>query len=180
MAIKDAHGGAPWYDWPAELRRREREYVWLWRDAVAAYQIRPVPVLPPVARSAPACPRDRASSSSATCRSSSPRTPPTCGPTPASICSTRPPAERRGRRAARLFQQDRPALGQPALRLGRDAQDRVRVVGRPPAGDAGAGRRGSPRPLPRVPGRVAGAGRRGDGRSSASGCRARPRTSSPA
>jgi len=23
MAIKDAHGGAPWFDWPAELRRRD-------------------------------------------------------------------------------------------------------------------------------------------------------------
>ena len=118
--------------------------------------------------SGPACastPAQPGSGSSATCPSSSPPTRPTCGPTrDLFLLDEDRPAEGRGRACRRTTSPDRAAVGQPALRLGGDEAGRVRLVGRPDAGDAGAGGPGAARPLPRVRGRLAGAGRRADGR----------------
>jgi 4-alpha-glucanotransferase len=74
-------------------------------------------------RSSEACRRTRNPSSWATCRSTSRTTPPTCGPTASYFkLKTSVALARAGRRAARLLQRHRAALGQPDLRLGRPAQ----------------------------------------------------------
>ena len=80
----------------------------------------------------------------------------------------RGPADGGGRRAARLLQPDRPALGQPALRLGGDGARGLRLVGRAPARLPAPDRPGAHRPLPRLRGLLGGAGRRRDRRSAAS------------
>src|SRR5207249_887633 len=57
-----------------------------------------------------------------------------------------------GRRAPRLFQRHRPALGKPALPLGRDGAHRLRVVDRPLPLRALPRGHGAPRPFPRLRG----------------------------
>ena len=124
MALKQAHGGKPWNAWEPELcapgtlrPSRSRPPGWLmrWRSSSSSStsSSRQWTALKQLRE------RARASRSSATCRSSSATTARTCGPTP--ICSTSMPRASRGgrRRAARLLQRDRPAVGQPALPLGR-------------------------------------------------------------
>ena len=115
-----------------------------------------------------ACTLDRA-----TCRSSSRITRPTSGPTRALFqLDTRAQPDRGGRRAARLLQRHRPALGQPALRLGARMQSdgyawwvAAACAHRCELVDLGAHR-----PLPRLRGLLGGAGRRADARSRATGC----------
>ena len=86
---------------------------------------------PPVAGAAQLR-RGRGVRSSATCRSSSPTTAPTSGPTPSCSSSTRdgqPTA--RGRRAARLLQRPTGQLwGNPLYDWDGDARRRLRLVGR--------------------------------------------------
>ena len=67
----------------------------------------------------------------------------------------RGPADHRDRRAARLLRRGRPALEQPALRLGRDGRRRVRLVAAPDRPPAGAVRPRPHRPLPRLRGGLA-------------------------
>ena len=61
---------------------------------------------------------------------------------------------------AGLLRRGRPALEQPALRLGRDGRRRVRLVAAPDRPPARAVRPRPDRPLPRLRGRLARAGRR--------------------
>ena len=65
-----------------------------------------------------------------------------------------------GRGAARLLQRHRPALGQPALPLGRARAHRLRLVDRPHARQLRARGPRPARPLPRLRGLLGGAGRR--------------------
>ena len=71
----------------------------------------------------------------------------------------RRPADHGDRRAAGLLRRRRPALEQPALRLGRDGRRRVRLVAAPDRPPAGAVRPRPHRPLPRLRGGLARAGR---------------------
>ena len=57
------------------------------------------------------------------------------------------------------FSRDRPALGQSALRLGGPKQTQLRLVDRPSAGHAGAGRHGAARSFPRLRGVLGNPGR---------------------
>ena len=87
----------------------------------------------------------------------------------------RPPADRGVRGSAGLFQRDRPALGQPDLRLAPDGARGVRVVD--PALPRGARRlrRGARGPLPGIRGLLGGAGGRADGGARPVGAGAGPR-----
>ena len=87
-------------------------------------------------------------------------------------------AARRGRRAARLLQRDRPAVGQSALSVGSHEGRRLRVVDRALAHDARARRPRAPRSLPRLRRLLGGARRCDDRACTATGSAGRPATSS--
>ena len=95
--------------------------------------------------------RSDPSASWATLRSSSIMTAPTSGPIAIfSVSQGRFEPEAVCRCSARRFQRHRPALGQPALRLGRDEGARLRVVDPAPALGRSDLRLHPPRSLPRL------------------------------
>ena len=100
--------------------------------------LRPVPVLPPVGTPAPVRPRARASSSSATCRSSSPATRPTSGPTPQLfLLDERPPADASSPACRPTTSAGPASCGATRTTTGRRcAETGLRLVGRPARGDA--------------------------------------------
>ena len=117
---------------PAALERARKEHA----AGDRAREVRAVEVRRAVARAACILHGPAASGSSATCPSSSRTTAPTCGSTASSSSSTTtgvPHARRR--RAARLLQRDRPALGQSRSTAGHGSRrtgyawwiDRVRA-----------------------------------------------------
>ena len=172
MALKDAHGGgASGTPGTRTSSRGEPEALAARSPSArgarsAAVAVRPVPLLRAVGGRAR---RGRARGDPhrwATSRSSWPTTAPTSGPTPSS--STSPPTASPAFVAgvpARLLQRHRPALGQPALSLGRAGQrpatpwwiDRFRAV-------LSTGRHRAARPLPRLRGVLGGAREGGDRR----------------
>ena len=88
-------------------------------------------------------------------------------------------ADDRDRRTARLLRRGRAALGQPALRLGRDGRGRLRLVAPADRAATRAVRPRTDRPLPRLRGRVARAGRRSDRQGRVVGAGPRPRPARP-
>ena len=133
-AIRRSSGGLPWWEWPEELALRRPGALASWlashetRGAVRG--VLPVPLLLAVAGPARASARARR-------------------PHPGRPADLRRPRQRRGvgqpravpprrarpaaggrRRPAGLLQPDRPALGEPGLRLGGERSVRLGVVGR--------------------------------------------------
>ncbi len=173
MALKRANGGAAWSTWDRSLVNRDAEALeqarrelgrevrevafeqWLffeqWADVKRQARERGIRILGdipdlrrPGQRRRLGAPRDL---------------PPGC----------RRPAVAAGRRPARLLQRHRPAVGQPALPLGRAGPHRLRVVDRPVPRGARARGHGPARSLPGVRGVLGGAGGRGDGGRRAGG-----------
>ena len=153
-ALKSYFSGRPWTEWGPDLAFRDADALAAAdetlgeRDGLRA--VRPVPLLSPVGARSPggAAARHRRRGRHPDLRRARQRrrlgAP---GPLPARRDR---PAHGGRRRAARLLQRDRPALGQPALPLGRPAGGGLRLVDRAHPLVPRALRPRAHRPLPRV------------------------------
>ena len=129
MAIKDAHGGSSWHDWPCRaapaqagaLARCKQELA----NGYRAASVPPVSLFPPVAEFAQ--PRQEPKSRHHR-RHADFRLGRLCrrlGQSRVVPAGRTAPAEGGGRGAAGLFQRHRPTLGQSAVRLGRHQASRI-------------------------------------------------------
>ena len=179
QALRDAHGGRPWYDWEPGLVRRDPAACDRWREEMAdgigfhefvQYEF-----------------ESQWQALRTACQAKGIRL---IGDVPIFVAHDSADvwahpdlydldehgyAAIHGGRAAGLFQRDRPALGEPALSMGGARQGRLRVVGLPDSFAAQARGPHPDRPFPRLRGVLGSPRRVGDGGDRSMGPRAGPR-----
>ena len=166
-ALKARYQGAYYLEWPAELVRRDPAAL-ARRPAGPggpdrSGSLRAIPAVPPGGTPQGARPGQGRALDRRPALLRLPRLERRLGQPGVVPARRAAPAALRGRRASRLLQRPGTALGQPGLRLGGAASDRLSLVHRPIARPAGPRGRDSAGSLPRLRGRLARAGRGADG-----------------